>query len=56
MVSDQRIAEHAIVLTVALGAMLAPLVSAIIVVALPEVMLECSAGVFSAGWLATAYL
>ncbi len=56
MVSDQRIAERAILLTVALGTMLAPLNSTMIVVALPEVMFEFSAGVFSVGWLVTAYL
>ncbi len=56
MVSDQRIAERAILLTVALGTMLAPLNSTMIVVALPEVMLEFSAGVYSVGWLVTAYL
>jgi MFS family permease len=56
MVSDQRIAERTILLAVALGTMLAPLNSTMIAVVLPEVMLEFSADVFSAGWLVTSYL
>lgn len=56
MVSDQWIAERAIILTVALGTMLAPLGSAMIVVALPELRVEFSAGVFSVGWPVTAHL
>jgi hypothetical protein len=56
MVCDQQIAERAIVLTVALGTMLTLLNSTMIVAALPEVMVEFSAGVFSVGCLVTAYL
>jgi MFS family permease len=49
-------AERPVVLTVALGAMLAPLNSTMIAVALPEVMDEFKVGLESAGWLVTAYL
>jgi len=38
MVSDRRIAERTILVTVALGAMLAPLNSTIIAVALPALL------------------
>src|SRR2546425_1350504 len=49
-------AERLVVLTVALGTMLAPLNSTMIAVALPEVMDEFKVGLGSAGWLVTAYL
>jgi EmrB/QacA subfamily drug resistance transporter len=50
------LAERPIVLTVALGTMLAPLNSSMIAVALPEVMDEFHVGLGRAGWLVTAYL
>jgi MFS family permease len=50
------LAERPIVLTVALGTMLAPLNSTMIAVALPEIMDEFRVGLASAGWLVTAYL
>jgi MFS family permease len=49
-------AESLVVLTVALGTMLAPLNSTMIAVALPQVMDEFRVGFRSAGWLVTAYL
>lgn len=49
-------AESLVVLTVALGTMLAPLNSTMIAVALPEIMDEFRVGFNSAGWLVTAYL
>ena len=49
-------AEPLVVLTVALGTMLAPLNSTMIAVALPQVMDEFRVGFRSAGWLVTAYL
>ncbi|MGH8070846.1 MAG: MFS transporter [Candidatus Entotheonellia bacterium] len=49
-------AERSVVLTVALGTMLAPLNSTMIAVAMPEVMDEFHVGLGSAGWLVTAYL
>src|SRR6266849_10108870 len=50
------LAERLVVLTVALGTMLAPLNSSMIAVAMPEVMDEFKTGLGSAGWLVTAYL
>ena len=50
------VAERLVVLTVALGTMLAPLNSTMIAVALPEIMDEFKVGLGSAGWLVTAYL
>ena len=50
------LAERLVVLTVALGTMLAPLNSSMIAVAMPEVMDEFHTGLGSAGWLVTAYL
>lgn len=49
-------AELLILLTVALGMMLAPLNSTMIAVALPVVLDTFEAGVASAGWLVTGYL
>lgn len=49
-------AERLVVLTIALGSMLAPLNSTMIAVAMPEVMAEFQVGLGSAGWLVTAYL
>ncbi len=48
--------ERLVVVTVSLGAMLAPLNSTMIAVALPGVMDDFGVGVASAGWLITAYL
>jgi len=48
--------ERPVVVTVALGTMLAPLNSTMIAVALPAIMDEFSVGLGSAGWLVTAYL
>jgi EmrB/QacA subfamily drug resistance transporter len=48
--------ERAAVATVALAAMLAPLNSTMIAVALPGLMAEFGAGMASAGWLVTGYL
>jgi MFS family permease len=58
VVSEERspLAEHLVVVTVALGTMLAPLNSTMIAVALPGVMDDFDAGLASAGWLVTAYL
>lgn len=50
------LAEPLVVLTVALGTLLAPLNSTMIAVAMPEVMDEFNVGLGSAGWLVTAYL
>ena len=50
------LAERLVVLTVALGTMLAPLNSSMIAVAMPAVMDEFHVGLGSAGWLVTAYL
>jgi EmrB/QacA subfamily drug resistance transporter len=50
------LAERPVVLTVALGTMLAPLNSTMIAVALPEIMAEFNVGLARAGWLVTAYL
>jgi len=49
-------AEHAIVAAVALGAMLAPLNSTMIAVALPRLTAELGADAVAAAWLVTAYL
>ncbi|MBI4641012.1 MAG: MFS transporter, partial [Candidatus Tectomicrobia bacterium] len=54
--SDRLSVERAVIVTVALGTVLAPLNSTMIIVALPHVMEEFSADVTSAGWLVTAYL
>lgn len=48
--------ERAVVATAALAAMLAPLNSTMIAVALPHVMAEFGAGMAGAGWLVTGYL
>lgn len=48
--------ERAVLLTVALGTMLAPLNSTMIVVALPGVMADLAASPADASWLVTAYL
>lgn len=53
---DRSSTERAVIITVALGTMLAPLNSTMIAVALPHVMKEFGASVASAGWLVTAYL
>lgn len=49
-------AERAILATVALSGMLAPLNSTMIAVALPAIMLAYGASLASAGWLVTSYL
>jgi MFS family permease len=56
--SDERppLVEQLVVVTVALGTMLAPLNSTMIAVALPGVMDDFGVGLASAGWLVTAYL
>src|SRR4051794_41431860 len=48
--------ERLLVLTVALGAVLAPLNSTMIAVALPSITSELGAGAAATGWLVTAYL
>ena len=48
--------ERAILITVALSIMLAPLNSTMIIVALPQLMNEFATDMASAGWLVTAYL
>src|SRR3954451_23428064 len=48
--------EGALLLTVALGAVLAPLNSTMIAVALPAITTELGAGAAATGWLVTAYL
>ena len=48
--------ERAILITVALSTMLAPLNSTMIIVALPRLMNEFATDIASAGWLVTAYL
>ena len=49
-------AERAVLATVALSGMLAPLNSTMIAVALPAIMLAYGASLASAGWLVTSYL
>jgi MFS family permease len=49
-------AERAVVATVALGAMLAPLNSTMIAVALPRIIDDFGSSVRAAGWLVTSYL
>src|SRR5215212_2822000 len=50
------VSERAVVITVALAIMLAPLNSTMIAVALPSIIAEFRVGVATAGWLVTAYL
>ncbi len=49
-------AERAILLTIALSTMLAPLNSTMIAVALPDIMRAFRADLHAAGWLVTSYL
>jgi len=49
-------AVHAVLISVALGGLLVPLNSSMIVVVLPIVMKELRVSVDAAGWLVTAYL
>jgi MFS family permease len=49
-------AERAVVTTVALGALLAPLNSTMIAVALPRIIDDLGTSVRAAGWLVTSYL
>jgi EmrB/QacA subfamily drug resistance transporter len=55
-VTDGRTAERAVLLAVALGAMLAPLNSTMIAVALPRIIDDFHTSVGTAGWLVTSYL
>jgi EmrB/QacA subfamily drug resistance transporter len=48
--------ERAVLITVTLATMLAPLNSTMIAVALPRITADFAAGATSAGWLVTAYL
>lgn len=52
----QAALQRQLVLTVALGTMLAPLNSTMIAVALPKVVAEFGVSMVTAGWLVTAYL
>lgn len=54
--SQQVRAERAVLATVALGAILAPLNSTMIAVALPRIVDDFHSTVGSAGWLVTSYL
>ena len=56
MSSRVATAERAVLVTVALGAILAPLNSTMIAVALPQIVTEFHTSVGTAGWLITAYL
>jgi MFS family permease len=51
-----RSAERAVMVGVALGAMLVPLNSTMLAVALPEIARDLGADLLTASWLATAYL
>ena len=51
-----RRAERAVIATVALGALLAPLNSTMIAVALPRIIEDFDSSIRSAGWLITSYL
>jgi len=54
--AGRRSPERAVVATVALGTILAPLNSTMIAVALPRIIDDFGSSVRSAGWLVTAYL
>ena len=56
MTSPKDRAERAVLATVALGAILAPLNSTMIAVALPRIVRELHTSIGSAGWLITSYL
>ena len=56
MSSRVATAERAVLVTVALGAILAPLNSTMIAVALPQIVHDFHTSVGTAGWLITAYL
>ena len=56
MTSPKDRAERAVLATVALGAILAPLNSTMIAVALPRIIRDFHSSVGSAGWLVTSYL
>ena len=51
-----RPSERAVIFTVVLGAMLVPLNSTMIAVALPHLIADFDVGLASAGWLVTGYL
>jgi len=55
-VSQRQGAERAVLVTVALGALLAPLNSTMIAVALPRIIDDFDTTVGTAGWLVTSYL
>jgi EmrB/QacA subfamily drug resistance transporter len=55
-VTEGRGAERAVLVTVALGAILAPLNSTMIAVALPRIIDDFDTTVGTAGWLVTSYL
>jgi EmrB/QacA subfamily drug resistance transporter len=55
-VTGGRSAERAVLVTVALGAILAPLNSTMIAVALPRIIRDFDTSVGTAGWLVTSYL
>jgi EmrB/QacA subfamily drug resistance transporter len=54
--SDARLLERAVVVAVALGALLAPLNSTMIAVALPQIVDDFDTTLGTAGWLVTTYL
>src|SRR6187551_1000200 len=54
--TDQPIAERGVLITVALGTMLAPLNSTMIVVALPTILHEFDHSLAWSAWIVVAYL
>src|SRR3990170_2498248 len=56
MVSDRRTAERTILVTVVLGAMLAPLNSTMITVALPALLGDFGRSLVWGSWIVTSYL
>src|SRR3990170_1121075 len=56
MVSDRRTAERTILVTVALGAMLAPLNSTMIIVALPALLGDFGRSLVWGSWIVASYL
>ena len=56
MVSDRRTAERTILVTVVLGAMLAPLNSTMITVALPTLLGDFGRSLVWGSWIVASYL
>ena len=54
--SRERDAERAVLVAVALGALLAPLNSTMIAVALPDIVDDFDSSIGTVGWLVTSYL